>query len=783
MVEEDDENPMEGRASSTSSIMASADGIPRKWEWLPCNYELKREERGAETYWSLTPIIQLVNPDTKVVPECDTTLELERPFMFNSEVGWNWHKSWNLPNISVNLKITDTRTNNPILPPADLKAQLLAVKVLLHRVEQVKLFDLGLKGSTIQDLSDGVCTFSGVKFSSTSYNNEGVKFHLIVLVYIQEDSRNRACPKILYSKISPPIFVDSRKAARNSHIHKNKKISSIYFDSFPPDTFTRTFIKRNNKLNDTKEEVIEDNLGGLCHYFTAPNIRNKIKHPIFLTFRFSSCVKLYYNVDLVKKQLNNKEDYNLEDLIYVMQKVFLENYHNKKNKADFATPQNKAFDNKYFILLIEEPENPDSFSLNKKIADYLEPIINDVLHVIFNSNLVPSHFKVIPTENLVTSYTAAYPKLVELKNIYGPIEEEEDEDEPRATPTSKHSPKGGLNAKRDRSEAETSDVEEADSEMDEEDAELAKASVPQKKLKAAVASRKSKRTTTETGFYNEASTTLKQQTALQAKEEKKAAKKNQPKKSAAKVSTSNHIEAHNNNNEVKTESEDLLLKSEPDTSTGFYDKISVISSSDQGSKAKNTVKATKPVKANPEKIPNHVDLYSNIPQQMSDPFLMNLMYQNFNKSPQDNNPNFAELLLQNKNSDMFQQQQYFQAQLAIQQLQQQKQQHQLLQLQQQLRYMQAKSGMELDKEKLLQQLPQGDLSQHLAMNKQNFASMIPRNYQFPPTMPGFPNLNFNPSALAENYLPPGYMGSPLETKPIPSYMNLMQDGNNKNLPK
>jgi len=533
-------------------------------------------------------------------------------------------------------------------------------------------------------------------------------------------------------------------------------------------------------LNDTKEEVIEDNLGGLCHYFTAPNIRNKIKHPIFLTYRFSSCVKLYYNTDLIKKQLNNKEDYNLEDLIYVMQKVFLENYHNKKNKADFATPQNKAFDNKYFILLIEEPENPDSFSLNKKIADYLEPIINDVLHVIFNSNLVPSHFNMIPTENLETSYIAAYPKLMELKNIYGPIEEEEDEDEPKATLASKHSPKGGLNGKRDRSEAETSDVEEVDSEMDDEDAELAKVSVPQKKIKAAVASRKSKRTTIETGFYNEASTTLKQQAALQAKEEKKAAKKNQSKKSSAKVSTSNHIEPHNNN-EVKTESEDLLMKSEPDTSTGFYDKSSIISSSDQGSKAKNTVKATKPVKANPEKMSNHLDIYSNLQQQMSDPYLMNLMYQNFNKSPQDNNPHFAELLLQNKNPDMFQQQQYFQTQFAIQQLQQQKQQQQLLQLQQQLRYMQAKSGMELEKEKLLQ-LPQGDIPPHLAMSKQNFASMIPRNYQFPPTMQGFP-LNFNPSALAENYLPPGYMGSPLETKPIPSYMSMMQDSNNKNVPK
>jgi len=106
------------------------------------------------------------------VPQTEALFDLERPFMYNPEVGWNWHKSWNLPNISINLKITDPKTKTPILPPADLKAQLLAVKVLLNRVEQVKLFDLGLKGSNIQDLSDGACTFSGVKFSSTSYNNE-----------------------------------------------------------------------------------------------------------------------------------------------------------------------------------------------------------------------------------------------------------------------------------------------------------------------------------------------------------------------------------------------------------------------------------------------------------------------------------------------------------------------------------------------------------------------------------------------------------------------------------
>lgn len=102
--------------------------------------------------------------------------------------------------------------------------------MLLNKAEQFKLYDLGLKGPYTQDLSEGQAVFSGIKFSSTSYNNDviffflselkGVKFHLIVLIYIQDDARSRACPKILYSKISPPIFVDSRKSARDSNVVK-----------------------------------------------------------------------------------------------------------------------------------------------------------------------------------------------------------------------------------------------------------------------------------------------------------------------------------------------------------------------------------------------------------------------------------------------------------------------------------------------------------------------------------------------------------------------------------
>ena len=49
-----------------------------------------------------------------------------------------------------------------------------------------------------------------------------------------------------------------------------------YFDPFAPEAFEKKFIKRNNKQNDGREELIDNSLEGLSQYFTAPNIRNKV---------------------------------------------------------------------------------------------------------------------------------------------------------------------------------------------------------------------------------------------------------------------------------------------------------------------------------------------------------------------------------------------------------------------------------------------------------------------------------------------------------------------------
>lgn len=96
---------------------------------------------------------------------------------------------------------------------------------------------------------------------------------------------------ILEAKISPPIFVDSRKTARENHknlkVLLNKYIEKLLFllqnreiysflEPFHPDTLNKIFIKRENKKNFGFEEEIENSLRGLTHYFSAPNIRNKV---------------------------------------------------------------------------------------------------------------------------------------------------------------------------------------------------------------------------------------------------------------------------------------------------------------------------------------------------------------------------------------------------------------------------------------------------------------------------------------------------------------------------
>jgi len=49
------------------------------------------------------------------------------------------------------------------------------------------------------------------------------------------------------------------------------------------------------------ENPIENNLKGLYDYLTAPNIRDKVKNPLFLSIKFDKCVNLYYDREKLEK--------------------------------------------------------------------------------------------------------------------------------------------------------------------------------------------------------------------------------------------------------------------------------------------------------------------------------------------------------------------------------------------------------------------------------------------------------------------------------------------------
>lgn len=128
---------------------------------------------------------------------------------------------------------------------------------------------------------------------------------------------------------------------------------SSFVEPFLPENLEKIFIKRENKRKNDIEIQIFNDLEGLFNYLTAPNIRHKVKHPLFLAMKFSKCVKLYYNSQTVKTE-------SLEDLMETLQKQLCED---NKGKKIQSPPTNISNESRMFLLLFDEIG--DSFKTKK----------------------------------------------------------------------------------------------------------------------------------------------------------------------------------------------------------------------------------------------------------------------------------------------------------------------------------------------------------------------------------------------------------------------------------
>lgn len=82
------------------------------------------------------------------------------------------------------MEIKDSVTGEALLSPKNLYAHLFAVKAVIDQPDNFHLVDVGIRGTNKLELVNGQAFFTAIKFFSTSYNNEGVKFHLVLVIYI-----------------------------------------------------------------------------------------------------------------------------------------------------------------------------------------------------------------------------------------------------------------------------------------------------------------------------------------------------------------------------------------------------------------------------------------------------------------------------------------------------------------------------------------------------------------------------------------------------------------------
>lgn len=96
-------------------------GYSQKWEWIPCVYDFRQiAEDGSISFLNFSPSVALTDPKRDVLKKkltasdtdfkgreskVEIAIETEKNFKYSQDLGWNWHKSWNIPNIRVRVEV------------------------------------------------------------------------------------------------------------------------------------------------------------------------------------------------------------------------------------------------------------------------------------------------------------------------------------------------------------------------------------------------------------------------------------------------------------------------------------------------------------------------------------------------------------------------------------------------------------------------------------------------------------------------------------------------------
>lgn len=215
---------------------------------------------------------------------------LERDLAWDrGKKAWRWHKTWRVPDCVV------TADTLALGGHGGVEAH---ISVVCAGGRPNELVDAGVTSSerasaagTLQ-LVDGECRFSRLRLVGTTSTFGGRMFHFVVSLV----RRDGAATTALASLISTSFAVYSRKNADKKRkaidkgaIESGRWSEGYSFVPFEPKELQRTFVKKvTDGAGNLLEERIDNSWVGLLRYFQAPNIRFKVRHPLFLAIRFSN---------------------------------------------------------------------------------------------------------------------------------------------------------------------------------------------------------------------------------------------------------------------------------------------------------------------------------------------------------------------------------------------------------------------------------------------------------------------------------------------------------------
>lgn len=211
----------------------------------------------------------------------------------------------------------------------------------------------------------------------------------MLLIAFKDQCTTNGVPKILFSRVSPPIHIDSRIAAREKDLGIQKAL-----DLFSPDNLEKKFVKRVKGKNNLSEEIqIENDLKGLFNYLSAPNIKQKIKNLLFLLLKFSNCLKVFFP----KKELAGL--------------TVNSNFIQKLNLLKLLISASRNIKGSEIYLLIQSEASLKSFEYIKTVFPAIKAILNDRFKITFEQENIPEGYEeLVLDESFFLPYTEIYLK-------------------------------------------------------------------------------------------------------------------------------------------------------------------------------------------------------------------------------------------------------------------------------------------------------------------------------------------------------------------------------------